>query len=285
MDQRKSFRSAGRSAETVMSRIPESAVDTYALSARYYDAAYAAANLVDASFHLALTKEVGGPVLEIGCGTGRVLLPIARAGIEIHGLDQSPAMLDVLNQKLALEPEEVRRRVTLHSSDMRVARLNKQFPLVIIPFRPLQHMHTIDDQIAALRTAAAHLNDRGRFVFDVFHPKFDLMLSGIGEERIEMEWPVEGKPGTIIRRFFRKDSADKIHQSFRGTFIYRTFEGDRLVREETAPLHMTWYTYPQLRALFLLADLEVMEEYGSFAKTPLDNTATEMIFVLRKRNS
>lgn len=265
-----------------MPPIPESAVDTYALSARYYDAAYAAANLVDVSFYLALAKEIGGPVLEIGCGTGRVLLPIARAGIEIHGLDQSSAMLDVLNQKLAREPDEIRHRVTLHSGDMRSARLNIQFPLVIIPFRPLQHMHTIDDQIAALRTAAAHLNDRGRFVFDVFHPKFDLMLSGIGEERLEMEWPVEDRPGTIIRRFFRKDSTDKVRQSFSGTFIYRTFEGDRLVREETAPLHMTGYSYPQLRALFLLADLEVVEEYGSFAKTPLDNTATEMIFVLRK---
>lgn len=268
-----------------MPPIPESAVDTYALSARYYDAAYAAANLVDASFYIELAQEIGGPVLEIGCGTGRVLLPIARAGIEIHGLDQSPAMLDVLNQKLAREPEELRRRVTLHSGDMRVARLNKQFPLVIIPFRPLQHMHTVEDQIAALRTARSHLNDRGRFVFDVFYPRFDAPRSAIGEERLEMEWPVDGKPGTVIRRFYRNESIDKTHQNFSGTFIYRTCEGDRLIREETAPLHMTWYTYPQLRALFLLADLEVVEEYGSFAKTPLDNTATEMIFVLGKKNS
>jgi SAM-dependent methyltransferase len=267
-----------------MAQIPESALETYALSARYYDAAYAAIELVDASFYLALAQEIGGPVLEIGCGTGRVLLPIARAGVEIHGLDQSPAMLEVLNQKLEREPEEVRRRVTLHSGDMRTARLNRTFSLVIIPFRPLQHMHTIEDQIAALRTAAVHFNDEGRFVFDVFFPKFDPPRSAIGEERLEMEWPVDGRPGTIIRRFFRNESIDKVQQNFRGTFIYRTFEGDRLIREETAPLLMTWYTYPQLRALFLLAGLEVVEEYGSFAKAPLDNAATEMIFVLRRRS-
>jgi SAM-dependent methyltransferase len=266
-----------------MAQMPESALETYALSARYYDAAYAAINLGDASFYLELAKQIGGPVLEIGCGTGRVLLPIARAGVEIHGLDQSPAMLEILNQKLAGEPEEVRRRVTLHSGDMRTARLNRKFSLVIIPFRPLQHMHTIDDQIAALRTAAYHLNDEGRFAFDVFYPRFDSLLSGIGEERFEMEWPVE--PGTIIRRSYRKDSIDKIHQIFSGVFIYRTFEGDRLIREETSPLHMTWYTYPQLRALFLLTDLEVVEEYGSFAKAPLDNSATEMIFVLTRKSS
>lgn len=256
--------------------------DTYELSARYYDAAYAAIDLVDVSFYLDLAREIGGPVLEIGCGTGRVLLEIARSGIEIHGLDQSPAMLEVLKAKLERESLEVRDRVTLHSGDMRSARLNKQFSLVIIPFRPLQHMHTVEDQLAALRTAAAHLGDDGRFAFDVFYPKFDTAFSGIGEERFEMEWPVDGKPGTIIRRFFRKEFIDKIHQSFGGTFLYRTFEGDQLVREETAPLHMTWYMYPQLRALFLLAGLEVVEEYGSFAKAPLDNSGVEMIFVVKK---
>lgn len=266
-----------------MPEIQESALDTYATSARYYDAAYAAIDLVDAPFYLELAKQTGGPVLEMGCGTGRVLLPIARAGVEIHGLDQSPAMLDILREKLQREPEDVRRRVALHSGDMRTARLNRQFPLVIIPFRPLQHMHTVEDQIAALRTAAVHLNDQGRFVFDVFYPRFDAPRSAIGEERLEMEWPVHGKPGTMIRRFYRNESIDKTHQNFHGTFIYRTFEGDRLVREETAPLHLTWYTYPQLRALFLISDLEVVEEYGSFAKAPLDNSAIEMILVLKSK--
>lgn len=255
--------------------------DTYELSARYYDAAYAAINLVDVSFYVELAREIDGPVLEIGCGTGRVLLEIARSGIEIHGLDQSPAMLEVLKGKLEREPQEVRSRVTLHSGDMRTARLEKKFSLVTIPFRPLQHMHTIEDQLAALRTAAAHLSEGGRFAFDVFYPKFDSAFSGIGEERFEMEWAVDGKPGTIIR-FFRKETIDKIHQSFGGTFLYRTFEGDQLIREETAPLYMTWYMYPQLRALFLLAGLEVVEEYGSFVKAPLDNSGVEMVFVVKR---
>src|SRR6516164_6598298 len=188
--------------------------ETYAISARHYDAAYAAINLVDVPFYLDLAREIGGPVLEIGCGTGRVLLPIARAGVEIHGLDGSHAMLDVLKAKLQREPKEVRRRVTLHAGDMRYARLNREFALVIMPFRPLQHMHTMEDQLAALHTARVHL------VFDVFYPRFDSLLSGIGEERFEMEWPVDGKPGTVIRRFYRKDSVDKIHQNFSGVFLY-----------------------------------------------------------------
>jgi SAM-dependent methyltransferase len=259
----------------------DSTDETYAVSARHYDAAYAAAELVDLPFYVDLARKVGGPVLEIGCGTGRVLLPIARAGVESHGLDRSRAMLDVLKEKLAREPEEVRRRVTLHSGDMREARLNRKFPLVIMPFRPLQHMHTIEDQLATLRTAQLHLSDQGQLAFDVFYPRFDSLLSGIGEERFEMEWPAEGKPG-IIRRVYRKQSVDKIRQRFSGTFIYRAYEGDRIVGEETEPLDLTWYTYPELRALFLLVGLEPVEEYGSFAKAPLDNSSSEMIFILRQ---
>ena len=260
----------------------QAGADIYTLSARHYDSAYEVASLVDAPFYLDLAKTIGGPVLEIGCGTGRVLLPIARAGIEIHGLDRSPAMLEILKTKLASEPQAVREKVALHSGDMREARLDRKFALVTIPFRPLQHMRTLDDQVAALRTAAFHLRDEGRFAFDVFYPNFHSLLAGIGEERFEMEWHVEGKPGQIIRRYYRKDDVDKIHQSFSGVFIFRTFEGDRVVHEETAPLHMTWYFYPQLRALFRLAGLEVVEEYGSFSRAPLDNTSSEMIFILRK---
>jgi SAM-dependent methyltransferase len=266
-----------------MTRMPDPSEDTYALSARHYDAAYAAIELVDQPFYLDLARQVGGPVLEIGCGTGRILLPIARAGILVHGLDGSPAMLDLLKLKLEREPEEVRRRVTLHAGDMRDARLSGKFRLVIIPFRPLQHMLTLEDQLAALRTAAAHLSDDGKLAFDVFYPRFDSLLSGIGEERFEMEWPSSDEPGTMIRRVYRKDSVDKINQSFSGVFIYRFFEGERIVREETAPLHMAWYTYPQLRALLLIAGLEPLEEYGSFAKTPLDNSSPEMIFICRRR--
>ncbi|HXW56677.1 MAG TPA: class I SAM-dependent methyltransferase [Candidatus Cybelea sp.] len=256
--------------------------ETYAVSARYYDAAYAAARLPDLAFYVDLARSVGGPVLEIGCGTGRVLLPIARAGVRIHGLDRSRAMLDVLKEKLAREPQQVQSRVALHSDDLREVRLNRQFPLIIMPFRPLQHMHTIEDQLAALETVTLHLGERGQFAFDVFSPRFDSLLSGIGEERFEMEWPAEGRPGTIVRRVYRKDSVDQIHQRFSGVFIYRFYEGERIVREETAPLDMTWFTYPQLRLLFLLSGLQPVEEYGSFAKAPLDNSSPEMIFVLRK---
>ena len=259
------------------------AVDTYHVIAKYYDGAYAAKqDLVDLPFYLELAEQYGGPTLEIACGTGRVTLPIARRGIEICGVDNSAPMLQVLNQNLAGEAPEAQQRVTVHEGDMRSFRLDKKFPLVIIPFRPMQHMFTVEDQVAALKTAAAHLTDDGILAFDVFYPKFEMIWTKVGEEVPEMEWSSSADPTKIVRRFFRKDSIDKIHQIFKFTFIFRTFQSGVLVREETEAFRLCYYTYPHLRALFFLAGLEPTAEYGSFAKTPLDNTAQQMVFLLRR---
>ena len=256
--------------------------DSYLIGANYYDGAYGTMDLSDAHFYFDLAKERGGPVLEIGCGTGRVLLPIARAGIEIHGVDNSVPMFDVLRKKMGHEPADVQRRITLHDGDMRNFRLNRTFPLVTIPFRPMQHMHTVEDQVRALETAAAHLTDDGILAFEVFYPKFELINAKIGEEVAEMEWKSSSEPSAIVRRYFRKESVDKINQVFNFTFIYRTFKDNKVIAEEVENFNLSFYTYPHLRALFLLTGLEVMQEYGSFARTPLDNRAEQMIFLLRR---
>jgi SAM-dependent methyltransferase len=260
--------------------------DSYDISAKHYDAAYAklAENqrLVDGPFYVDLARQAGGEVLEVGCGTGRVLLAIAREGVAISGVDNSAAMLHVLRKHLAAEPPSVRDRVTLREGDMRDFRLGREFPLVILPFRPMQHMYTMEDQLAALKTVAAHLSDGGKLAFDVFYPKFERISAGIGEETLELEWHLGGDPPKMVRRYFRKESYDKIAQTFSATFLFRTYCGEKLVNLETEPLKMSYYTYPQMRGLFAMAGLEIVEQYGSFKKAPLDNQATEMIFVLRK---
>jgi SAM-dependent methyltransferase len=257
--------------------------DSYEILASHYDTGYCSKqDLVDVPFYVDLARKSGGPVLEIACGTGRVLLPIARQGIEIEGVDNSESMLRILRRNLAREPREVRERVTIHEGDMRDFRLEKKFQLVTIPFRPLQHMYAVQDQVAALTTAAFHVEEGGSLAFDVFFPNFEGIPANIGKEILDLEWTVDAEPRKVVRRFFRKKSYDKIQQTFSGEFVFRTYEGDNLILEETGPLKMSYYTYAHLRALFLLAGLEPVEEYGSFAREPLGNTSQEMIFVLRR---
>ena len=259
-------------------------IDSYRVMAKYYDAAYAAMDLVDRAFYVDLAKECGGPVLEIGCGTGRILLPIAREGIEIHGVDNSGPMLGLLKESLTRDNPAVRNKVSLHAGDMREFQLSRTFPLVTIPFRPMQHMHSVADQLRALTSAAAHIAKGGMLAFDVFYPKFEVLQLGIGEEKLEAEWSPSSGPETVIRRYYRKDGVDKIKQTFALTFIFRSYRNGQL-ELETDGLTMSYYTYPHLQSLFLLAGLEPVAEYGSFSKTALDNSAEEMIFLLRRTGS
>src|SRR5215469_18526849 len=101
--------------------------DSYLISAKYYDGAYGTIDVTDARFYVDLAKKTGGPVLEVGCGTGRVLLPTARAGIEIHGLDNSRPMLEVLQEHAARESADVQKRIALHTGDMRGFNLDRRF--------------------------------------------------------------------------------------------------------------------------------------------------------------
>ena len=257
--------------------------DLYSVSAKYYDEAYATLeDLRDLQFYLEMARRTGGPVLELACGTGRVLLPIAQQGLRIDGVDSSPAMLDQLQQKLARAPQYVRELAATSLGDLRSYRSERKYALVIIPFRPLQHMYTVQDQLAALNTAAFHLASGGLLAFDVFYPRFESLLAGLGEETLELQWTRKNDPTTSVRRYLRKESVDKINQNFSAQFVYRTYRDDKLIKEETAPLKMSYYTYPHLRALFLLTGLDIVEEYGSCEKAPLDNDSREMVFVLQR---
>src|SRR6267143_4856125 len=150
-------------------------LDPYALMARFYDADYEADGRVeDVAFYSSLARETGASVLEMGCGSGRNLLPIARAGIAIHGIDSSPAMLRALRDRLSAEPEEVRQRVGLTQGDIRSAQLGSRYGLVTAPFRVAQHLLGPDDRRAWLQNVARHLEPSGVFCFDVLRPDPDL---------------------------------------------------------------------------------------------------------------
>lgn len=258
--------------------------DSYRLAAKHYDAAYNVnEDLVDRDFYMDLAREYGGPILELGCGTGRITLPFARKGLYVTGVDASRSMLAVLRKKLAKEPAEVRCRVRVVEGDFRTLQLVDELPLVVIPFRPLQHMYTTEDQLAALRNAGSHLTDGGILAFDVFNPRFDKLLSGDNEEHLELEWPAEDGNGRTIRRYFVKDGYDTVNLVLSGRFIFRLCEGDHVLSKETETFKMSVYTYPHLKALFCAAGLESVGEFGSFDRKPIGPDMPEMIFLLKRQ--
>lgn len=250
--------------------------DSFRVLSRFYDAAYESKkDLQDIPFYVDLAGRVAGPVLEIGCGTGRVLLEIAARGIDIEGLDSSEEQLRVLQSKIdgrGIGP------IRLHRADMRHFVLDRRFPLIIAPFRPVQHLYTVADQAAAFRAIRSHLLPEGIFAFDAFYPK-PILDADTGVERPDLEWPDPEAPGRTVRRSFVREHVDKLNQVFSGQFVFRTYEGGRLISEEREPLKMSYYTYPQFLLLFELCGFRILEEYGSFQRDPID-ICREMIFVL-----
>jgi SAM-dependent methyltransferase len=164
---------------------PASSTPTH-FSARWYDLIHRV-DADDVRFYLDLARAMGGPVLEIGVGSGRIAIPVARAGIDVTGLDLSEDMLAGLAEKLAAEPA-LQKRLHYERMDMRDFDLGRKFPLVVIPFRAFLHNLTIEDQIACLLCCRKHLAPGGELVFNVFHPSLAFMAANVDANDAVWRW-------------------------------------------------------------------------------------------------
>ncbi|HID52267.1 MAG TPA: class I SAM-dependent methyltransferase, partial [Anaerolineae bacterium] len=134
----------------------------------YYDLTHADLT-ADIPFILKLAGEAGGPVLELGCGSGRLLRPLAQSGYSVTGVDNSPAMLARASARLAGETTAVQNRVTLIEADMTDFTVDGRFPLVIIPYNTFMHLDT-GQATAVLRRVRDCLAENGRLFIDLINP-------------------------------------------------------------------------------------------------------------------
>jgi SAM-dependent methyltransferase len=229
----------------------------------------------DVQFYVEEAHAAGGSVLEVGCGTGRILLPIARSGHSMDGLDSSPQMLDRCRAKLAEEPDAVRHRVTLHQGDARDFDLGRQFDLVIAPFRVVQHLTTIEHQLAFLDSVARHLAPGGRLAFDVFNPNFTALTNADGVEREDT--PETKLPdGRSFRRAGRVARVRWVDQVSEIELIYYISSGASIERHVMS-FDMRWYLRAELVHLIARAGFRVRTLYGDFDRSPLTDKSPEQI--------
>jgi SAM-dependent methyltransferase len=140
-------------------------LSSYDAIAELYDP-WSASVVEDVGFYLEEARRSGGPVVELGVGTGRIAVPLGADGIHVIGIDSSRRMLDVCARRAALAGVMLDLRV----GDLRDPPVTERVPLVICPFRSLLHMHTHEDRMGVLGAAYELLLPGGRFVFDVFTP-------------------------------------------------------------------------------------------------------------------
>ena len=237
----------------------------------------------DIAFYTDLATEHGGPALELGCGTGRVLLPTARAGVEITGLDLSDSMLEVCRSKLAEEPPDVQDRVRLTRGDMRSFDLGKRFGLVTIPFRPFQHLVTVEEQMACLACARRHLEPGGQLALDVFNPSLRRLVDPKYLEESDFEQPSVTHDGRRVARRDRNASVDLVNQVIHVEFIYYVTHPDGREERLVDPFPLRYFFRYELEHLLVRAGFRVEAVYGDFDRRPVGaEAANELVFVARR---
>jgi SAM-dependent methyltransferase len=217
-------------------------VSAYDSIARIYDP-WSRTVTEDVAFYVSEAVQSGGPVVELGVGTGRIAVPIALEGIAVIGVDSSRGMLEVAGEQAGLAGVEL----DLRFGDLRAPPVDGEFPLVIIPFRSLLHMQTDADRRAALSAVRRLLGPHGRFIFDVFTPGPEDVAETHGR------W-LEREPG-----IFERAEWDEEQQ----TLILR-------VRGEgaEAELSLAWLSIGQWRELLAEEGFAVDALYGWFDRAP-----------------
>jgi SAM-dependent methyltransferase len=244
-----------------------------------YDLVNAGSFQGDIEWYRQKARVCGGRVLELGVGTGRVMLPIAQDGVSIHGIDADPGMLAELRRKIASLPADVQKRITLAEGDMRSFRAEGTFALVIIPFRAFLHSVTASDQVACLRSVHDHLEPGGTVAFNVFHPSLDYMAQHVGAFAGVWRW--RGTHALSDGRVIVRSEAnryDTVHQRVRSQQRYEEYAADgNLVRTFLQRLELA-YLYPaDIRRLLEQTGFGQVHITGGFNGQPFASDTDELV--------
>ena len=232
----------------------------------------------DLPFYESLARRCDGPVLELGVGTGRAAIPLARAGFEVWGIDTSAPML--ARARCKAEPE-LAERLHLQHGDMRQFQLEATFELIFAGLGAFHHLLTPDDQLACLRCVERHLAPGGLFVCDLrpcFQSDWD-----VGESvPLLHDWtrtlPETGE--TVVK--LRSVRADRARQTQRETHLYERIAADGTVRRVVAEVDLRFTTRYEMEGLLGMAGLELDQRYGDFDLAPYDEASEYLITIARK---
>ena len=226
----------------------------------------------DVNFYVDLCREAG-QALELGCGTGRILIPAAQAGCVVTGLDQSKHMLARCHAKVEALPKKTRGRITLIEADMAQFHLAKNFKLVIAPFRPVNHLTTVAEQLSFFRCVREHLDPGATLVFDVFNPNLAMLAAELNPEEVEDTTDIILPDGRRVRRAYRvvrKRPAEQCNDIELIYYLYRR----RIVQS----FPMRYFFRFELEHLLARSGFKVTALYGAFDRSPLGDNSPEMIF-------
>ncbi len=251
------------------------ATDPYAALVRYYDAE-TVGTVHDLPAYAALAERFGGPVLDVGCGTGRVGLALAEKKVRIVGIDSSEPMLARARAKAEQEKVDAS-RVVFRQADVTRFALDEQFGLAIFAYNGFMHLLEQRQQIAALEQIAAHLRPGGGLVIDLPNP-------------VEM-FRAEDTPTLVLERTFDDPetgetvmqqsvaTVNRAAQMLSITWVYDRIGRDGTVNRHLVPLTLRYTLAAEMRLLLRLAGLDQAELCGDYDFSPYDEDSPRLLVI------
>ncbi len=242
----------------------------------YYDLFYGGRD-EDLQMYHDFAQEADGPVLELGCGTGRVLIPLALEGHQVTGLELSEAMLAAAQAKV--DRAGAGDRVALIQGDMRDFAIASRFALALFPINTFMHCGDTGQQLACLWCVHRHLQAGGRLIVDVYHPDPQLLLEADGRLISEGTLADPATGHTIHHLHTRRlDLAAQIQHI---TYIVDEIDATRTVRRTLFPLRLRFVYRYEMELLLRMAGYHLEAVYGSYDLEPFESSSEKMIFVAR----
>jgi SAM-dependent methyltransferase len=249
-------------------------MDSYTSIARFYDLENADFT-EDLPLWADLARERGGPILELGCGSGRVALHLAREGCEVTGVDSSPAMLALARSRLERQPS-IAGRIKLLAEDFRSLRLGRTFPLILLPFNTFAHMIDPADVHATLKMIALHLPPGGRAAFALPNP---IPIYGDPPESLVLERTFRDEARQVNVQQFSSLRVDRAAQLGYITWIYDEIDSAGTVTRTTIPMTLRYFFPKELAVLFQHAGLRLLHEWGDYDRSPFTEDSPVLIAV------
>ena len=253
--------------------------------AEIYDSVYSYVRS-DLPLYTRAAIESGGPVLELGVGTGRVAIPTAELGIDVVGVDSSEAMLAVASRKAAKLGDNAG-KLELVRADMRDFTIldsdgwERKFPLTTMPFRSFLALLTVKDQFSALRRIYEHLHPGGRLVFNIFVPDPNMALeqSDVPRHLTDVTDPETG----LTRILYQQSQYDIHNQIVSVRMLIEELDRNNVVSRRMYRDYQLRYCHRwEVHHMLRLCGFEIESLYGDFDLSDFDESSTEMIWVARK---
>ncbi|MDX1663562.1 MAG: methyltransferase domain-containing protein [Candidatus Promineifilaceae bacterium] len=253
--------------------------DAYEQLAPYYDQLHAELT-ADVAFILALAEELGGPILEVGCGTGRLLLPLARAERRVTGLDRSPAMLRRAHARLQAEGAAVAERVNLLQADaVRLPLVGDRYRFLLIPYNTFLHLPP-RDAVAACRALRRSAHPAGRLFLDLANP---FVIDQTPSDRfLTLERSLHDEASDEIVLVLASNALDQTAQVLTITWIYdRMPAGGGAVNRSVIPIRYHYYYPHQLQLILAESGWQLEAMYGDYDGTAFDEASERLLLLAR----